>query len=200
MAPNLDVPAVAKAYEARGLAKETFYHHLDELLRVRSLAVPGLDWTLLDHMLSSVQSLRLREHFEAFAEGAGLRYRGLIPFLEAAVAAGFFPETALRRTELQPASDGTGDFGRLLRKLGLASKEQIADAADIQARIASEVGVEPAIGCVLRSTAGLSVVDFIRALAVFRGIEGDDLDQLADDVYDATTRRTTMTMRTRTRG
>mgnify|MGYP000079534491 FL=1 len=199
MAPTLDIPAVAKAYEARGVSRDTFYHHLNDLLRVRALEIPGLDWSLLDHMLSSVQSLPVRKQLEAFAAGTALEYTDLRSFLEAAVEAGVFPPTVLQTSELPEVEMVSGDFGRLLVKLGLADKAQVQTAEDIRNRIAMETGVEPAIGCILRSTAQLSVPDFIRALAVFRGIEGDDLDALADAVYDANARRTTLTMRTRRR-
>lgn len=186
-----DVVAMQQLYTNRRLLSDVEFRKLfEDTMRVREANIVGLDWEMMDHVLSVYRHIPLEAHFEALCAGIDIPFNGIEDFLLQAIERGLVPNTVLNRTVFHQPPPGGLPLGAMMVATGLIDEISLQRCLGIQVMIRGAVGVRAAIGQILRSTSGVSIVDLFQILSFQVGIPYVGLDASAPAVFAAAMART----------
>lgn len=168
------------------LTEEGFASMFRDVKRIRGI---GVDWVLPDHVLSVCRHMDLNDHFEALSVGIGMPYNGIEALLENLIELELEPPTILNRTVFYRPPKAPRLLGELLVELGLLDVQTLQRGLGIKTLIQHGVGVDAAVGQVVRCISSLSIVDLFQALAIQTGIPFESLDTSAPQIFAAAMQR-----------
>ena len=185
-----DLSRTNAAYIQKGVLTQTqFDQAIKDTVKIRRLYLPGLDWLLMDQLLSAFRHISLLDHCEALSAGLGREFEGIEDLYRVMIDIEIVPPWVLNRTKLHRIPQEIGLLGNLLEELGIISGVDLQRALGIKEIIHERTGLRIALGQMFRSFGHLSIVDFMQALGLQVGIPFEGLDESAPQIWSAASRR-----------
>lgn len=179
-----------KFYADHGAIDDAEFSQIfEDMVRVRMLKLPELDWVLFDHALSVCRHVPLRTHYGAIAAGLKIPFEGIREFCEAAIQAGNMPGWSLNQTKYYQLPRRELRIGELLVEVGALHPEVVDRCLEIKSIIKAKLGIDAAVGQIFRSVGRLSIPDFFQVLGHQTGIPFVSLNESAPAIFEAAMQR-----------
>lgn len=185
-----DLQRTNDAYVNKGvLTQGQFDQAIKDTVKIRRLYLPGVDWLLVDQLLSAFRHVSLLDHCEALSAGLGRDFEGIEDLYRVMIDVELVPPWVLNRTYFARHPAKIGLLGNLLEELGVIDSVDLQRVLGIKEVILERTGLRIALGQMFRSFGSVSIVDFVQALGLQVNIPFESLDGSAPDIWAAASRR-----------
>ena len=177
---------ISEAYVSMGhLTELEFDQILHDVLRIRALHLPDLDWLLLDQLLGLKVRIPLEAHFQALSAGLDQPFKDIETFYRQAIDKHLLPPRTLNRTSFYRVPTHTLRTGELAVEVGVVSMRALQMGLGLQVTIQGAIHSQVMLGQVLRSVGDMSVIDLFQILGLQAGIPFVSLNQSAPAIAAA---------------
>lgn len=186
MRKAFNLERISEAYVAMGhLSEAEFDQVLKDVLRIRALHLPDLDWLLLDQLLGLKVAIPLESHYKALSAGLGIEFTNIEAFYRQAIEKNLLPPRTLNQNHFYWVPSRTLRTGELAVEVGAVSQRTLQMALGLQMTIQSAIGGLVTLGQVLRSVGDMSVNDLFQVLGLQAGVPFASLNQSAPAIAAA---------------